>query len=274
MYRLLLGVGGENKHNKHKQKNLYNISRMDLPQFPYKAGVNMKDIKVTEEGAYSYTKRADGQKTIEFLHQHLGSLKKYSILDGTGNIGGDTILFGLHFKEVQSIEMDEENFKALKHNVELYDLDNVHIHHGDTMKMFDQFPTNILYLDPPWGGPDYKLKKELDLFLGQGDDARRLDLFLRDEVLAAPKRPEYIVLKLPFNYNMFRLKEITAFERIHVLKIRNYRIVLLKVTKPKVTKAKTLKNRSKSRSRSRSRSKTKKLAKMLEVIPNTSSSEW
>lgn len=257
-----------------------------LPQFPLKDGVSMKNIKVTEEGAYSYTKRADGDKTIEFLRDHLGSLKKYTIMDGTGNIGGDTILFGLHFKEVQSIELDEDNFEALKHNVGLYGLENVHLHHGNTMKIFKDFPVNILYLDPPWGGPDYKLKKQLDLYLGQGKEKQRLDLFLRDEVLApatrpsdlapAPAnkwRPEYIVLKLPFNYNMYRLKDIAAFEKIHILKIRNYRIVLVKVKEVKTVKAK--KTLSRSRSRSKSRSRTRKLAKVIPLpADETESSEW
>jgi hypothetical protein len=250
-----------------------------LPQFPLKEGVNMKDIKVTEEGVYSYTKRADGEKTIDFLKEHLGSLKKYSIMDGTGNIGGDTILFGLHFKEVQSIELDEDNFEALKHNVALYNLDNVHLHHGDTMKIFSEFPVNILYLDPPWGGPDYKLKKQLDLYLGYGKDRRRLDLFLRDEVVgsAAPWKPEYIVLKLPFNYNMFRFNEIAAFEEVHVLKIRSYRIVLIKVKDVKEVKA--AKNitrfRARSKSRSKSRSRTRKAVKAATPLPpETDSSEW
>ncbi len=251
-----------------------------LPQFPLKEGVNMKDIKVTEEGVYSYTKRADGEKTIDFMKEHLGSLKKYSIMDGTGNIGGDTILFGLHFKEVQSIELDEDNFEALKHNVALYNLDNVHLHHGDTMKIFSEFPVNILYLDPPWGGPDYKLKKQLDLYLGHGKDRRRLDLFLRDEVVGseAKWRPEYIVLKLPFNYNMFRFKEVAAFEEVHVLKIRSYRIVLIKVKD--VKEAKVAKNitrfRARSKSRSKSRSRTRKAVKVATPLPpeETNSSEW
>jgi hypothetical protein len=202
-----------------------------LPEFPIKSGVDMKDIMLTEEGKYSYTKRRDGDLTIDFFKKHLGSLKSLTILDGTGNVGGDTILFGLNFKHVDSIELDEENFKALKHNVGLYKLTNVDLHHGDTTKLFEKFKTDVVYFDPPWGGPDYKKKKELDLFLGK----HRVDLFLKNEVLSEKNthKPKYVILKVPFNFNSKRLDTIKQIEDSHILRIRNYRIMILKIKEEK-----------------------------------------
>jgi predicted RNA methylase len=199
-----------------------------LPLFPYKRGVYMKDIQLTEEGKYSYTKREDGDKTIQFLKRHISSLHTRTILDGTGNIGGDTILFGLNFQTVHSIELDPDNFNALEHNVSLYKFKNVHLHKGDTTKLYKEYISDILYLDPPWGGPDYKEKRDLDVWLG----SHRLDVFLRDSVLAkdAAWKPIWIVLKLPFNYNWARLEALDEIESIHMFRIRNYRIVVLKVT--------------------------------------------
>jgi len=197
-----------------------------LPLFPYKRGVDMKDIQVTEEGVYSYTKREDGDRTIQFLKRFMNP-SKLSILDGTGNIGGDTILFGLHFNTVHSIEIDPANFKALTHNVGLYKLTNVQLHEGDTTKIYAEYPADVLYLDPPWGGPDYKEKKNLDLWLG----SHRVDVFLRDSILAkdAPWKPQWIVLKVPFNYNWARLDALSGVSPISNLRIRNYRIIMLKV---------------------------------------------
>jgi hypothetical protein len=198
-----------------------------LPLFPFKRGVSMHDIQLTEEGKYSYTKREDGERTIQFLKRFIPLIHTRSILDGTGNVGVDTILFGLNFHTVHSIEMDHENFKALEHNVSIYKLKNVHLHEGDTTVLYKDFPSDILYLDPPWGGPDYKDKKDLDLSLG----THRVDVFLRDSFLAkdAAWRPKYIVLKLPFNYNWARLDALEGIESINVLRVRNYRIVILKV---------------------------------------------
>jgi len=197
-----------------------------LPLFPYKRGVNPRDIQVTEEGKYSYTKREDGERTIQFIKRYMNP-SKLSILDGTGNVGGDTILFGLNFEKVHSIEMNPENFKALQHNVELYKLKNVELHEGDTTVLYKDFPADVLYLDPPWGGPDYKEKKELDLSLG----SHRIDVFLRDSILSASAawKPQWIVLKLPFNYKWDRLEVLDGIESIYTLRIRNYRIVAMKL---------------------------------------------
>ena len=202
-----------------------------LPLFPYKRGVDMRDIQVTEEGKYSYTKQKDGERTIQFLKRYISSLHTRSILDGTGNIGGDTILFGLNFHTVNSIELDPDNFKALTHNVNLYKLKNVHLHEGDTTVLYKEYPSDILYLDPPWGGPDYKDKKELDLWIG----SHRVDVFLRDSVLSPREgKPQWIVLKVPFNYKWDRLEMLEGIESMHMLSIRNYRIVVMKVQPPSI----------------------------------------
>jgi hypothetical protein len=202
------------------------MSQKRIPLFPYKKGVDMRDVALTEEGAYSYTKRADGEKTIEFFRTHMGSLKKYTILDGTANVGSDTILFGLNFKDVHGIEYNPENFKALMHNVGLYGLRNTHIHLGDTTKLYNKWCTDILYLDPPWGGPEYKEATELDLYLGE----ERVDEFLRMKILGPRRRcyPRWIALKLPANYAWSRLFNMPHVTECHCLAVRGYRILLMK----------------------------------------------
>ena len=62
---------------------------------------------------------------------------------------------------VYGVAVDATNSKAVDG---LYKLKNVHLHEGDTTILYKEYPLDILYLDPPWGGPDYKEKKELDLF--------------------------------------------------------------------------------------------------------------
>jgi predicted RNA methylase len=194
------------------------------PSFPFKNGVNMGDIMLTDEGSYSYTKRADGMNTIQFLRQCIPSLHTRSVLDGTACVGADTILFSLNCRVVHGIELDDENFRALQHNVNLYELDNVHLHHGDTIHLYQ--PSDILYLDVPWGGSNYKQKQNIDLYLGD----ERVDLFLRSVISNDYGcKPKWIVLKLPFNYNWTRLTALQHIETIHTRHIRNYRIVILKI---------------------------------------------
>ena len=191
----------------------------------------MRDIRLTFEGAYSYTKRKDGVETIQFLKRCIDSLHTCSVLDGTACVGADTISFGLNCRVVHAIEMDSENWNALQHNVNLYNLKNVHLHKGDTTIIYRKYPSDILYLDPPWRGLGYKQKNIVDLYLGD----KRVDKFLQDSVLAEDSawRPQWIILKLPFNYNWERLTTLRGLEAMHSLRIRNYRIVVLRSGVPR-----------------------------------------
>ena len=123
--------------------------------FPFKRGVNYDNMIVTEEGEYSMTKRNDGEILLGHMKSLVRSIKTKKITDVTGNVGSDTILFGLNFDKVRAIEINPENFKALKNNVEEFGLKNVELYEGDSTKIYNWY-TDVLYIDAPWGGPDYK----------------------------------------------------------------------------------------------------------------------
>jgi tRNA/tmRNA/rRNA uracil-C5-methylase (TrmA/RlmC/RlmD family) len=183
--------------------------------FPYKKGVNYSDLMLTPEAEYSITRREDGEVLLRHMKSVLGSLKDKTITDATGNVGGDTILFGLHFKHVDSVEIDDDNIAALRHNVDAYGLTNVTLHKGDSTQIID-WVSDVLYVDAPWGGPDYKQKKDLDLYLG---DVRV------DEFVGQAQNP-HIFLKLPRNYNFDRIAYSRKFP------IRNYFLLYIKTNLP------------------------------------------
>ena len=189
-------------------KNIINI----------KENIDYSKLIVTKEGKYSITKKNDGIQLLNFMKSILITLDDKIITDLTGNIGGDTILFGLNFKKVFSIEINEENFKALQNNVQIYNLNNVELFFGDSTKIFNWF-TDVLYIDAPWGGPDYKKFYDLDLFLGE----IRLDIFLED-IKKKDNRPKYVFLKVPKNYRFYRLNSLG---KINKFKIKNYYIIYL-----------------------------------------------
>jgi hypothetical protein len=184
--------------------------------FPRKSGVKYSKLKMTPEGEYSITKRKDGELLLKHMKTVLKTTKDKHITDLTGNVGGDTILFGLHFEKVDSIEMNPENFEALKHNVDVFGLTNVKLHLGDSTKLFD-WKTDVLYIDAPWGGPDYKEKAEIDLYLGD----KRVDQFVK-EVMLRENAPTYVFMKVPRNYKFDR------FDNVEKFKIRGYYLLLIK----------------------------------------------
>lgn len=189
--------------------------------FPKKTGVDYDKLQMTEEGEYSITKRRDGEKLIQIMKDVVKNLKAKTITDMTGNVGGDTILFGLHFKKVHSYEINPDNFKALQNNVETFKLKNVEVHQGDSVKAMSTIDTDIVYIDAPWGGLSYKEKDNLDLYLGK----YRVDEIARILLETYENGPDYVFLKVPSNYNFSRLDELDL--KWEKFKIRTFYLVCL-----------------------------------------------
>jgi len=196
--------------------------------FPFKEGTEYSSLKTTEEGEYSITRRRDATRIMAFLETALGSLNTRTITDATACNGGDTINFAMAFKAVRSIEIRKENFDVLKNNIEQYKLTNVELFHGDCTKILN-WKTDVLYIDPPWGGKNYKIHENLDLFLG----SVRVDVWI-EQLTQQEHRPNFIVLKVPQNFNFNRLFFLSRVYEMKHYKIRGYFIVILKVNQGKI----------------------------------------
>lgn len=195
--------------------------------FPLREGIDYKRLKLTTEGEYSVTRRRDADRILAIVNKTVGDLKQKTVTDATGCVGGDTIQFALRCLFVNSIELKAENVEALQNNVNVYNLQNVTIHHGDCTEIFN-WKTDILFVDPPWGGPNYKENETLELYLSD----KRLDEWL-EKVLLKKIRPNYIFLKLPQNYNFNRLNYLPNIEIIKPYRIRNYILVSITVHLPR-----------------------------------------
>jgi hypothetical protein len=210
----------ENGTQNYLDKKLTQHTMEDV--FPHKEGVDYAGLRLTPEGFYSVTKRRDGQRLIAFMRQMIPDLDRKMITDATACVGGDTLLFSLWFKRVESIEWKNDNFSALQNNVNVFGAVNVNLHKGDATQIFN-WRTNVLYIDPPWGGPDYLARNNIDLWMGNS----RVDDWI-EEVLKRNDRPEYIFIKLPRNYNFSRLRFQPNVEETHYYHIRNFVVVLLR----------------------------------------------
>ena len=194
--------------------------------FPRKDGLDYSRLMTTEEGSYSITRRRDAERILFIFKNLFRGMDTMTITDATACIGGDTLNFALHFGHVHSIEMNSENFRALTNNVGVYGLNNVTLYHADSVNTFN-WNTNILYVDPPWGGKDYKKHKNLDLYLSN----KRLDCWL-EEILSRKNRPQFIILKLPANYNFKRFNFLINVDTIRPYQIRSYVLVIITVHNP------------------------------------------
>ena len=170
--------------------------------FPAIPGINASKLQMAPNSAYSITKPKDAKQIEQFINKHIGG-KKIAILDGTANVGGDVINFGLNpnVSRVVAIEINAETFSMLENNIRVFRLEKkIQAIHGNSLdiigKCADGEHFDILFLDAPWGGTSYKTHKFLDLEMSGKK--------LADVVKMVQKcrNIDTIILKIPFNYNL------------------------------------------------------------------------
>ena len=102
--------------------------------FPRKEGLDYSKLQTTDEGSYSITRRRDAERILHVLRNNFPNMSTMTITDATAYIGGDTLNFASQFGHVHSIELKDDNFRALTNNVEVYGFQNVTLHHADSTK--------------------------------------------------------------------------------------------------------------------------------------------
>lgn len=146
------------------------------------------------------------------------------IVDGTAHVGVDTIHFAKSFQQAQidAFEVVPTHAVALQQNIERFRLsDRIRMRYEDVATWVPTEKVDIMYIDPPWGGPSYKDKKCLDLYLQAEDQPPQsnkninymIDQWMNTRVV------KHILLKIPFNFNKsylatrYKIEECTIYSR-------------------------------------------------------------
>lgn len=103
--------------------------------------------------------------TPEKIAQHIAKQCACDILiDGFCGAGGNTIQFAFTCQKVIAIDIDPEKIKLAKHNAAVYGVqDRIEFIIGDYMQLAPTLKADLVFLSPPWGGPDYLKSEVFDL---------------------------------------------------------------------------------------------------------------
>ena len=106
-------------------------------------------------------------------YKHIGS--KSVILDGFCGVGGSAIQFAKIFKVI-AIDIDPIKIEVARHNAGIYNVDqNIEFIVGD---FFQVAPTlqkiDVVFLAPPWGGPNYKKLPAYDLETNMPNNGKKI----------------------------------------------------------------------------------------------------
>ena len=164
-----------------------------------------KQLKLDEEALYSTTDQVTADKITKDILKFVP--KRCTITDATACIGGSTYSFAQCFSNVIAIEYDKTRFNYLqfnmnilpyndnKSNITLYtpQINTIECRNGDAIIECTKQFQEAIFIDPPWGGPEYKTLPKVQLYLS--------NLPLSEVCKKLCKFTNYIILKVPINFD-------------------------------------------------------------------------
>jgi 16S rRNA G966 N2-methylase RsmD len=170
--------------------------KLKIRLFPYIEDINkMKKLKIDKDSIYYISIREDAD-IITNIIKNLFIKNDIYVTDATAGVGGNTISFAQNFKHINSIEINKIRYSYLLNNINIYNINNVNTYHANCLDILCKLYSDVIFFDPPWGGPTYKNKKNIRLKL--------TNLYIEDicKNIFNDNLTKYIVMKLPLNYNL------------------------------------------------------------------------
>jgi 16S rRNA G966 N2-methylase RsmD len=175
------------------------------------------EILIDEVGKYSISKPDKAKLITNLIYQNIHS-HDIIVTEGMSSVGGDTLALSRTFKKVNAIELDKTRYEYLQHNMKLFNRKNIEYYNESYLEIFKKLKQDVVYLDPPWGGPEYKNLDKVKIKLG---NVKLEDLC---KEIIENKLCKLLALKLPYNYDIEEFKKYNIktydLQKILVLMIK------------------------------------------------------
>lgn len=114
-------------------------------------------IRLDREGWFSVTP--------EKIAEHIADRCRCDlIVDAFCGVGGNTIQFAFTCERVIAVDIDPVKIELARHNAEVYGVaDRIEFIQGDYMQLAPTMKADVVFLSPPWGGPQYLTADVFDL---------------------------------------------------------------------------------------------------------------
>jgi len=183
--------------------------------FPYTKYYNK--LLYDDEGIWSITLPYDANKISYIIRNELN--KNSIIIDATCGLGGNIISLSKYFKKVIGIEINKNRFIMLLNNIFIYNINNIYLINDDFINIINnsKYIYHGIFIDPPWGGPNYKLQKKIRLKLSNNNIIDIIRLVKNINPIVK------IFIKLPYNY------DFTEFYNMNyrIYKINNFILLVI-----------------------------------------------
>ncbi|KAJ1723847.1 Trimethylguanosine synthase [Coemansia erecta] len=126
-------------------------------------------IQIDEEGWYSVTPELIAYDTAERIAQLYNPKDKskygrFTVVDAFCGVGGNAIQFAEWCEHVIAIDIDPTRLAMAKNNAEVYGVsDRIEFILGDFYQLAPMLQAQVVFMSPPWGGPEYLDSSVYDL---------------------------------------------------------------------------------------------------------------
>ncbi|KAI5069249.1 hypothetical protein GOP47_0015550 [Adiantum capillus-veneris] len=115
-------------------------------------------IKIDEEGLFSVTP----EEIAKHQAAHCGS--SGIVIDAFTGVGGNAIQFACMNFNVIAIDIDPKRIEYARHNAEVYGVAHkIDFIVGDFFQLAPTLKGDVVFLSPPWGGPEYIKADKYDI---------------------------------------------------------------------------------------------------------------
>ncbi|XP_053738716.1 trimethylguanosine synthase isoform X2 [Synchiropus splendidus] len=151
-------------------------------------------IRLDREGWFSVTPERIAEHIAFRVNSTFGETEL--VIDAFCGVGGNAIQFALTGKQVLAIDIDPLRLELAHHNATIYGVaDRIEFVQGDFLQLAPHLRGDVVFLSPPWGGPNYLTAEVFDL--GTMMEPNGFQIFQ-----LARKVSENIVFFLPRNADM------------------------------------------------------------------------
>jgi len=196
-------VGASAKRHQRSDKGVIPGELLDQPVM-YKYWVQRYRLFSKFDSGIKMDREAWYSVTPEAIAKHIASRCKSNIVvDAFCGVGGNAIQFATTCNRVIAIDIDPKKIELARHNARVYGVqEKIEFILGDFFQVVPRIKGDVIFMDPPWGGPQYHDQEVFDLQL-MGGSMDGYKVFQTARLVT-----DNIVYALPKNTNVSQISSL------------------------------------------------------------------
>ncbi|XP_071347536.1 trimethylguanosine synthase [Trachinotus anak] len=159
-------------------------------------------IRLDREGWFSVTPERIAEHIALRVEHGLRGCQL--VVDAFCGVGGNAIQFALTGKRVLAVDIDPVRLDLARHNAAVYGVaDQIDFLQGDFLQLASRLRGDVVFLSPPWGGPNYLTAEVFDIRTMMEPDG--FEIFHRAKLIS-----DNIVYFLPRNADMDQVASLAG----------------------------------------------------------------